>query len=120
MAEPWVRHISTAAGSNAQWLTSAILTHYETGIHCPPEIIVPFPIDEQDVVEELLQEQTGRRIRIHCPERGAKRKLITLAEENAHLKFNQASEAHDTRRRALAELAEHLRLPFAPVPYGVL
>ena len=55
MAEPWVRHISTAAGSNAQWLTSAILTHYETGIHCPPEIIVPFPIDEQDVVEELLQ-----------------------------------------------------------------
>ena len=114
MAEPWVRHISTAAGSNSQWLTTALLTHYETGIHCPPEIIVPIEIDEQTVVQELLQEQTGRRIRIHTPERGAKRKLVALAEENAHLKFNQASEAHDTRRRALAELAQHLRLPFAP------
>lgn len=114
MAEPWVRHISTAAGSDAQWLTTALLAHYETGIHCPPEIIVPIKIDEQTVVQELLQEQTGRRIRVHTPERGAKRKLVALAEENAHLKFNQASEAHDTRRRALAELAQHLRLPFAP------
>ena len=114
MGEPWVRQIRKAAGTDAQWLYTALSAHYENQIDIPKEVIVPNPPEDALVLAEWISDQAGHRVQLNVPERGQKKKLVELAQENAKLKFNQASEAHDTRRSALEELTQLLHLPYPP------
>jgi len=81
----------------------------------PPEVHVPAPLEDGDVVEEWLSALAKRRVRVVVPQRGDKRALVDLATRNAELsyrtRFNETTVAHF---EALETLRVVLGLPGVP------
>ncbi len=51
----------------------------------PKEILLPVPIDDEDVISMWLSDKKGEKVKFLVPERGQNSKLLKLAEENASL-----------------------------------
>ncbi len=81
----------------------------------PREVLVPALPPDADVLEELLADQRGSRVRIRVPQRGDKRTLQETVAHNAaqSLALHKTKRASDltTRNRALEEIQEALGLP---------
>jgi excinuclease ABC subunit C len=85
----------------------------------PPRILVPEIPEGHEVLEAWLSDRSGGRVWLRVPERGAKRRLLETATRNAQDAFvrHKLRRASDfgARSRALAELANELGLPQAPL-----
>ncbi len=85
----------------------------------PREVLVPSLPPDADVLEELLSDQRGSRVRIRVPQRGDKRNLQQTVAQNASqsLALHKTKRASDltTRNRALEEIQEALGLPEVPL-----
>ncbi|MEY4637019.1 MAG: Excinuclease subunit, partial [Acidobacteriota bacterium] len=81
----------------------------------PPEIHTPVPVAEQDVLEDWLARQAGRKVRIVMPQRGDKKGLLELAMRNAALAYRTRFDGNATANyEALEVLQAALRLPKLP------
>nr|PZN91257.1 MAG: excinuclease ABC subunit C [bacterium] len=84
----------------------------------PREVLFPLEFEDRPLIEEVLSERAGRRIRTHVPARGEKVRLIELANQNArHLLEERAVLAESVRERAddvLYDLQESLDLKVVP------
>ncbi len=84
----------------------------------PREVFFPFEFADREPTERLLEKAAGRRVRTHVPQRGAKRRLIDLANQNAqHLLEEQVVLSRDADTRAdtvLYELQDALDLKVVP------
>jgi excinuclease ABC subunit C len=85
----------------------------------PPRTLVPEMPDEADVLTEWLRGRRDGRTSIAVPERGAKRRLLEVATQNAREDFqrHKLRRASDfgARSRALAELSNVLGLDQPPL-----
>ncbi len=85
----------------------------------PREVLVPSLPPDTEVLEELLSDQRGSRVRIRVPQRGDKRTLQQTVARNAEqsLALHKTKRASDltTRNRALEEIQEALGLPEVPL-----
>lgn len=83
----------------------------------PDEVLVPVLPDGALGVEEWLTERRGtkqRRVQLLAPERGSKRKLLELAQENAKHAFAEKRRTSEDIDERLARLQARLRLPTLP------
>ena len=84
----------------------------------PRELLLPCEFEDRLLVEEMLSEKAGRRVRSHVPVRGEKLRLVELANQNArHLLEERAVLTESARERAddvLYELQESLDLKVVP------
>lgn len=84
----------------------------------PGTILFPADFDDRETVEEVLNDVAARRVHVHVPQRGEKRRLVELATQNArHLMEERAVLEEATRSRAddeLYELQEALDLKVVP------
>ncbi|MFQ5537514.1 MAG: excinuclease ABC subunit UvrC [Gemmatimonadota bacterium] len=84
----------------------------------PREVLLPASAPDQEVLADVLSEQAGRRVQVRSPQRGEKRRLVDLAEDNArHLLEDQVaalSYAGDRAEEALFSLQEALDLKVVP------
>ncbi len=84
----------------------------------PREVLLPHDFDDRESLAEVLGERAGRKVRTHAPVRGAKRRLVELANQNArHLLEERAVLAEHVDVRAddlLYELQEALELKIVP------
>jgi excinuclease ABC subunit C len=83
----------------------------------PLEIIIPEAFEDQDVLEAVLSERAGRRVRFQIPQRGDKLRLLELGLTNArHLLEDQAALEGGAARAdtALYSLQEALELRVVP------
>lgn len=61
-----------------------IKQYYSQWASIPPEIILPKPLAESNLIEEYLRNlETGRKVQITVPKRGPKRALLELAKKDA-------------------------------------
>jgi excinuclease ABC subunit C len=85
----------------------------------PPEVLVPVLPQNAKIVTEWLSERAGRMVNVRVPERGAKVALQATVTENARqdLVRHKISRTGDLTKRgqALAEIADALELPEAPL-----
>jgi excinuclease ABC subunit C len=105
---------------------AAALTAYVAGAYLPsrdraPELLVPFEVEDHELLQESL---AGTTIRV--PQRGPRRELVDLAEQNArHLLEEMKLSALETEERAsnpVYELAREVgleRLPRALVCFDI-
>jgi excinuclease ABC subunit C len=101
-------------------VTSCVLALYaDRGDDVPPTVMVPVEPEDREALEALLTERRGGRVRILVPQRGGRRELLDLVEENARQAFARARlrRASDlaARSAALDELRVRLDLPDAPL-----
>src|SRR5690606_39214410 len=61
-----------------------------------------------------LSERQGRKVRAHTPQRGAKVRLVELAQANAKVRYEREHDEGSRREAALERLAELLSLPGPP------
>ena len=102
----------------AETLAAFIEQYYERAAHVPKEILLPVMVENGPLLEEWLSGLRGSRVALEAPERGQKRKLVSMVGDNAH----EALEQHRLRwmsdqqrtTAALVELREALGLTDNP------
>ena len=67
----------------AEVVGSFIKQYYNKAIFVPKNILVPIEIDDKDILAKWLSEKKGGKVRIAVPQRGDKRKLMQMAQNNA-------------------------------------
>ncbi len=110
---------NTEGESDAAVLEQFISQFYASSSNIPRELILPKEVEEARILERWLSDKrAGAKVTIHVPQRGDKRKLIGLAQENAleSLQMMRAQYEADTTKHetAMAELQEALKLPRIP------
>jgi excinuclease ABC subunit C len=96
-------------------MTSFVKQFYAGTPYVPRELILGDPIEDREVIEELLTTKRGQKVYIKIPVKGDKEKLVELARKNASLVLQQDSEKIKREEArtvgALREIAELLDLP---------
>jgi len=96
-------------------IVASVLTQFYQGQRfTPDEILLPVELEDRTAREEYLSEHKGRKVEILCPQRGDKRHLVQMAEENAAQSFAERHDQEKAREKMLRELQEHLRLKRYP------
>jgi excinuclease ABC subunit C len=84
---------------------------YKEGQFIPQEILVPVPLEDAPVLEEVLGEQRKKRVRVRSPRKGSQgNDLIQMAEENAEGKLLGQLKGED----ALQEMKQRFSLSHIP------
>ncbi len=91
-------------------LSSFILQHYTKATALPQEILLPFPLKNAPLLSEILSEAHGKKILLATPQKGDKKALIRLAEENAKALFQQEKDQRQLKEKMLLDLQETLKL----------
>jgi len=68
----------------------------------PKRVLLPFELEDSELFAELLQQQSGRRPKLHVPQRGDNVRLVELACKNA---FEEAERVTGKEERINATLA---------------
>lgn len=84
-------------------LESFLLQHY-TKAEVPKEIILPLSLALHSILEDIL----GDKLKILVPQRGAKKRVLELAEKNAQTLFQKETTTLD--EKLLLQLQETLKL----------
>ncbi len=92
---------------------------YSSAGEVPKEIILPAEVEQARIIERWLSDKrSGSKVTITVPQRGNKRDLIKMAQENATegLRMMRAQYEADTTKQeeSLAELMRELSLPRVP------
>jgi excinuclease ABC subunit C len=113
-------HLENVEGQDSATVLEAFcLEYYGSAPSVPPEIVVPAGAGDTSALAEFLSEKRGSRVEVRAPQRGEKRRLQELADQNAALALMadvQATERKRLRRvEALEELREALNLESLPL-----
>ncbi len=95
-------------------LSSFLKQYYLDENTLPQQILLPCPIEDQALLTDCLSEKKGSRVTLEVPVRGKKRKLVSMAEDNARLGAKNEIESEDNRALMLEELQDGLTLKSLP------
>jgi excinuclease ABC subunit C len=113
-------HLENVDGHDVPTVLEAFaLEYYGSASSVPPQIIVPREAGETSALAEFLSERRGSRVEVRPAERGEKRRLQELAEQNAKVALEADTAKAETSRlrriEALEELREALNLESLPL-----
>jgi excinuclease ABC subunit C len=113
-------HLDNVEGQEPSTLVETFcLEYYGSSPSVPPEILVPEAAGDTSALAGFLSERRGSRVVVRTPERGEKKRLLELAEQNARLALESAAIASEQKRarrvQALEELREALNLESLPI-----
>ncbi len=97
-------------------LTAFLCDLYEKREYIPKEILLGFPLDEEDrqTLSDFLKEQSGGKVYLLFPERGEKKALIDMVSENAREKAAANRAEAEKNSDTLIRLASLLGLEVVP------
>ncbi|HHX27192.1 MAG TPA: excinuclease ABC subunit UvrC [Firmicutes bacterium] len=103
---------------DSEMLTAFIKQYYYEAGFIPDEILLPLKPDDEEAISIWLREKKGRKVSIHVPQRGDKKRLQSMATDNAKLSLEEAKlkamQDAVLKDAALLELMEALDLPRLP------
>jgi len=113
-------HLENVGGQDVTTVLESFgLEYYGSAPSVPPQIIVPHDAGDLSALAVFLSERRGAKVEVRTAERGEKRRLQKLADENARheLETEQAQSEQRRARRveALEELREALNLESLPI-----
>jgi excinuclease ABC subunit C len=120
MVDRYSFHLENAAGEElSEVLEQFCLEYYGSAPAIPPQILVPNGAGDTAALQTFLSERRGSRVEVRMPERGEKRRLQELAQQNAELALQSETFVSETKRlrrvEALEELREALNLESLPI-----
>ncbi len=95
-------------------LSSFLQEYYQREVVIPDQVLIPFAIGDADTLEEWLSERKGRKVSVQMPQRGARLRLVELAERNAREACRTRGEKREARRGVLEDIRERLHLKRLP------
>jgi excinuclease ABC subunit C len=120
MVDRYSFHLENAAGEPVdEVLEQFCLEYYGSARSIPPQILVPHGAGDLSALETFLSERRGSHVEVRAPERGEKRRLQELAQQNAQLALDSQTYVTETKRarrlESLEELREALNLESLPI-----
>ncbi len=119
-----VDHFENLEEEDEEAVTAAVATRFYLGrgehgrSDLPREVLLPMDFDDRAALEEILGEEAGRKVTLHVPQRGDKRRLTELAAQNArHMLEERSVLDQSVQARAddvVYELQEALELKVVP------
>lgn len=73
----------------AEVLRTFLEQYYEHAPVVPPEVVIPEPVEEQEVIGRWLSERRGSPVRVVVATRGERGRLVDMARDNARLHLEQ-------------------------------
>lgn len=101
-----------------QIMTSFVKQYYSSASSIPPLILLQYPIDEPETIAGWLSNQRGATVELRVPQRGIKKQLLDIVDENARqgLALYQAKQSKLIESAlVLEELKDRLALPHMPL-----
>jgi len=100
-------HLRVPDGSPETVVLSAFITqYYANASSVPREILLPHDVEETERLEAWLTGLRGRRVHVRVPQRGEKRHLVVMANDNARFAMKGEQRDEAVRKEATAALAE--------------
>ncbi|MDD5454995.1 MAG: excinuclease ABC subunit UvrC [Candidatus Ratteibacteria bacterium] len=93
---------------------SFIEQYYSSSSFIPDEIFVPVALKEKDLLEKWLKRKRGKTVRISVPQRGANKKLLKMASDNAGYKLMETFPSAHKQSNIPIDLQERLNLSSIP------
>ncbi len=104
----------TGAGADEGEILEAFLAQFYDGKPPPRQILLSHPIDNEDLIHELLSARAGRNVEIRVPKRGEKAELVEDASRNARESLARRMAEGAAQSRLLSGLAEAFDLDAPP------
>ena len=106
--------VDTKEAADEELIRSAIEQFYNKETLPPKELLVSEALSDQELLQRWLSHKKGRRVRILIPERGVKRQLLQLAEENAAAALGEHLRKTAVEHKEAEDLQRFLGLPKTP------
>jgi len=98
-----------------EFVPSLLKQLYLEAKYLPKMIHVPLEFDERELLEDTLSERAGHKVEIFTPQRGSKRAILDLVENNAKHSFEQRFRVLKPTSKAIGEALQNaLTLPDEP------
>ncbi|HXV22165.1 MAG TPA: excinuclease ABC subunit UvrC [Desulfuromonadales bacterium] len=98
----------------AELLSSFLQQFYGREVFIPDQVLLPFSLEDADILGDWLGERKGKRVGVLAPRRGDKLQLVELAVRNAAEVFRERGSRREAREAVLAEIGERLQLSRPP------
>ncbi|MCH7543396.1 MAG: excinuclease ABC subunit UvrC, partial [Proteobacteria bacterium] len=95
-------------------LSAFLKQYYADEPILPEEILLQYPVEDVDLIQDWLSEKRKSRVRIEVPSKGRKRELVAMADQNARFALRNEVDQGDVATRSLEELQESLGLKNFP------
>lgn len=92
-------------GASMEVMEAFLKQYYSGQVFIPGTILLSDPVEDSDSLGEWISEMAGKKVVIHFPQRGEKKKLIQIAVANAG---NLLAGHQITRKEALLESARSI------------
>ncbi len=89
-------------------ISAFVNQHYSRLPEMPKEILLPCDLEDGEALEAFLSERAGRRVRIHCPQRGEKRALVEMATRDASEMMRTVDERARSARQRREDLGREI------------
>ncbi len=89
-------------------VSSLITQFYLNRGYVPKTILMPFVLEDSELLEQLLEQKANRRPRLHVPQRGDNVRLIELASMNAKEEVERITSKEERSKGTLSLLGKML------------
>ncbi len=91
-------------GNDRAILSQIVQQVYDHNNPPPPELLLPYPLNDQKVLAEHFADLAGRKVTLSVPQRGEPRALLAMAASNAE----KTGEAYDKKKASWQALRNAL------------
>ena len=92
-------------------VSSLLKQYYLSRGLAPKRVLLPFALEDSELFSQLLEQQLGRKPKIHVPQRGDNVRLVELACKNAFEEAERVTGKEERVNATLALLGKMLNLP---------
>lgn len=104
----------TGAGAEEPEIMEAFVAQFYDDKDPPRLILLSHPVENEDLVSQLLTDRAGRKVELAVPQRGEKAELVENAARNARESLARKMAETSTQTRLLDGLAEAFELEGPP------
>lgn len=108
------------AQSPNEYLSDVIQQYYQGGKYIPQTILIPLPLEDHSLLEEILSESKGQKVVLRVPSRGEGRRWMMMAEENCRIIPEKKEIGEGFREKTAQPLQQKLGLKNLPLSVGGL
>lgn len=94
----------------AEAVSSLLKQYYLSRGLAPKRVLLPFEMEDSDLFSQLLEQQLGRKPKIHIPQRGDNVRLVELACKNAYEEAERVTGKEERVNGALTLLGKALNM----------
>ena len=101
-------------GENESLLAQTVLQYYSRERQPPRELLLPFAIEDQELIEEYLTELRESAVSLLSPQRGKRMRLMAMAAANAAQIFTDRAKKEQSWETLATTLRDKLHLDNRP------